>query len=121
MCFCVPGLPHDPHTTPEKPIPLPNMCGRSLELSTMSPNAQTFAPGEVSQGPERKNLVPVKSNQSSFDRSCCVTGRLWFQSQYSSVLPSVNTGQTGFVAFTGLFSQSLDFSRVTRPFDEGES
>lgn len=119
MCFCVPGLPHDPHTTPEKPTPLPNMCGRSLESSTMSPNAQTFAPGEVSR--DQRGRIWVESNQSSSDRSCCVTGNLWFQSQYSSVLPSVNTGQTGFVAFTGLLSQSLDFSRVTRPFDEGES
>ncbi|TNN59906.1 MARVEL domain-containing protein 3 [Liparis tanakae] len=39
------GLRLDPHTTPERPSPLPNMCRKSLERN---PNAHTFAPGEAS-------------------------------------------------------------------------
>lgn len=48
VCMCVPGPPLDHHTTPERPRPLLNTRGMSHEWSTLSPNAQTFAPGEVS-------------------------------------------------------------------------
>lgn len=48
-CFCLPGLPLDLHTTPERPTSLPNMCGTSHEWSTVNPSAHTFAPGEVGQ------------------------------------------------------------------------
>lgn len=46
-------------------------------------------------------------------------GTLWFQSHCSSVVLSMNTRQTGFPLFTGLFSQNLN--RVTWPFDERDS
>lgn len=86
MCLYAPGLPLDPHTTPGRPTPPPDMCGKSLEWSTTSPNAHTFAPGEVGQDEGGRNQSKAAVSQ----------GALWFQSHCGSVRPTANTGQTGF-------------------------
>ena len=98
ICFCAPGL-LDPHTTPEKLTPLPNMCGtvnvnvngNPLDRSTRSPSAHTFAPGEVSR--DESGSIWVESNESS---SAASQGGLWFQSHCRQRSPSMKTGRTGF-------------------------